>query len=282
MDIPDLWIADLAYRQSVEELDGVVSATATYLNVGKFYQTLEDLATIDAYQMAFTIGYAIKVLPTLGLGLNARYIYSKLPPLETAEAVGVERSSGVSFDIGLLYKPECVVIPFTRVDLGNNLALGMYISNIGPNIYYTFNFVKDPLPMNLRLGFAYDIVQSEYNTLTWVTDVNRLLIKRDSSGTPDEFYKAFYTTWTGSSFDEQIREFNLSTGFEYWYGSPKLIALRIGYFYEDPNNGNQKYLTLGAGLRYDVCEFDFSYIDAPSTDEDPLAEKFRFSLSVEW
>jgi hypothetical protein len=282
LGLPDLWIAHLVSKQPVKALNGVVSAMVTYLNLGKFEQTLADptaLTTFHAFEMAFTVGYAAKVLPTLGLGLNARYIYSKLAPTGlTVEPEG-RTASGVSFDIGLLYKPESFLIPFTDIDLGKNLRLGMDISNIGPNIYYIDRAQKDPLPMNLRLGFAYDLAQLKLHSLTWVTDVNRLMIKRDTTGTADEFYKAFYTTWTGSTFNEQIREFTVSTGLEYWYGNPKLLALRIGYFYEDPRNGDRQYKTFGAGFRYDICRFDFSYISAASHD-DLLDETLRFSFSI--
>jgi Type IX secretion system protein PorV len=283
--LSDLWIGHLAYKQPVEELGGVVSAMVTYLELSEFVQELDNpvvISTFGGHEMAYTLGYATKLNQDLGIGVNARLFFSTLAPFGIAREVGSTTVSGISFDVGLLYKPKSVVIPFTKVDLGNNLRLGIDISNIGSNIYYIDQAQKAPLPMNLRLGFAYDLIQSEYNTLTWITDVNRLMIKRDTNGTPDEFYKAFYTTWTGSTFDEQIREFTMSTGLEYWYGSPKLIALRVGYFYEDPRYVNGKYMTLGVGLRYDVCEFDFSYIDAPSTDIDPLAEKFRFSLSIGW
>ena len=56
-----------------------------------------------------------------------------------------------------------------------------------------------------------------------------------------------------------------STGVEYWYGAPRLLALRIGYFYENPNFGNRKFLTFGAGIRYDIYGFDFSYISPRPT-----------------
>jgi hypothetical protein len=67
-------------------------------------------------------------------------------------------------------------------------------------------------------------------------------------------------------------------GFEYWYD--KLIALRIGYFYEDPAFGNRKFLTFGAGIRYDIYGFDFSYISAEQNH--PLSDTIRFSLLIGW
>jgi hypothetical protein len=72
----------------------------------------------------------------------------------------------------------------------------------------------------------------------------------------------------------------VSGGAEYWYGAPRLLALRIGYFYENPNYGNRKFLTFGAGIRYDIYGFDFSYISA--SDGHPLSDTIRFSLLIGW
>ena len=207
LGLSDLWIAHLAYKQPVEELDGVVSAMVTYLNLGDFAQTIDNpdvVSTFKGYEMAFAVGYATKLNPDLGIGVNTRIIYSRLSPFGAGTEKGSGTATGVSFDIGFLYKPESVVIPFADVDLGNNLRLGINISNIGPNVFYIDRAQADPLPMNLRLGFAYDLAQSEYNSLTWITDVNRLMIKRDTSGKADEFYKAFYTTWTGSGHPQVL------------------------------------------------------------------------------
>ena len=104
----------------------------------------------------------------------------------------------------------------------------------------------------------------------------------DSSGkviTPasvDGLPKALFTAWGDNGFKKVIT----STGLEYWYGSPKLIALRIGYFYEDPKFGNRKFLTFGAGIRYDMYGFDFSYISA--AENHPLSDTIRLSLLIGW
>jgi hypothetical protein len=70
-----------------------------------------------------------------------------------------------------------------------------------------------------------------------------------------------------------------SFGAEYWYD--QLMALRAGYYGEGTRVGGRKYLTFGAGLRYDSYVFDFSYI---STFEEnhPLANTLRFSLGIKW
>ena len=76
---------------------------------------------------------------------------------------------------------------------------------------------------------------------------------------------------TLSTFDQ----LTIGTGIEYWYN--KLLALRTGYFYENPNNGNRQFLTLGAGVRWNIIGVDFSYIYALQ-ENSPLANTMRFSL----
>ncbi len=282
--LSDLWILHSVFKTSVEQLDGTVGVGLTYLNLGKFARTLNDPTVLEeftGYELALAAGYGTKVTPTLGLGINGRFIYSRLAPFGTAEEQGEGVASGFSFDVGLLYKPHTIYVPFTDLDMGDRLSLGMNISNIGPKLTYIDKAQADPLPMNLRLGFAYKIIESDYNNMTLITDVNRLLVKRDTSGGSDEFYKAFFTTWTGSSFNEQLRQFTTGIGLEYWYGMPKLIALRAGYFYEDPRSGNRKFMTFGAGIRWDIYGFDFSYIST-FEEQHPLGETLRFSLSIAW
>lgn len=87
----------------------------------------------------------------------------------------------------------------------------------------------------------------------------------------------------GSVFTEEIREFTYSVGMEYWYD--KQFAVRSGYFYEHPLKGNRKYITVGAGLKYNVFALDFAYLipayfgkSATSTNRSPLENTLRFTL----
>lgn len=283
-NLPDLWIAHMVYKQSFEELGGTVATGMTFLNLGDIQHTgsggPEILGTFKSYEFAITAGYGTQLSQDLGIGLNARVIYSRLSPVGTEAEQGNGTATGFSFDVGMLYKPRSVPIPFTDVDLGSRLNLGFNLSNIGPSLTYIDKAQADPLPMNLRLGLAYKVLESEFNNLTYILDFNKMLIKRNAFGTADPFYKAFFTSWTGQSFGTQLREFVTSTGFEYWYGSPRWVGLRVGYFYEDPQFGNRKFLTFGAGVRYDMYGFDFSYISA--SDQHPLSDTLRFTLLILW
>ena len=80
----------------------------------------------------------------------------------------------------------------------------------------------------------------------------------------------------GCHGSEQIGQGDRWTaGLEYWYND--LFALRSGFYYEDPNNGDRKYITFGAGLRYNAFGIDFSYIKTLESDH-PLANTLRFSV----
>jgi len=76
-----------------------------------------------------------------------------------------------------------------------------------------------------------------------------------------------------------IEQFTFGAGLEYWYSD--LFALRTGYFYEDPENGNREFLNFGAGLRYNIVGVDISYIYTLE-ENNPLANTLRFSLLFEF
>jgi hypothetical protein len=280
LSLGDMFYEFLAFKYHLEDL-GMISASVTFLNLGEFVRTGEvpdPIETWRSFEYAITAGFSAKVLDDLGIGVNLRFIHSSLSPIGTSGEVGSGVATSVSGDIGLLYRPTSLVIPFIGLDLGNVMGVGLNLSNLGPKISYIDVDQADPIPTSLRLGFAFNLLNSEYNSLTYTLDFNRLLIKRydEEDKKPDEFYKAIFSAWQ----DGGLRKVVSSTGLEYWYGKPKLIAVRFGYLYEDPSFGNRKFLSYGAGIRYDAYGFDFSYISSigQSGEHGALDETMRFSL----
>jgi len=286
----DLFYDYLTYRNYIEELNGSVTASITYMNYGEFVRTLDSpdpLGTFRAFDAALTVGYATKVHSDWGLGFNFRIIHSNLSDQPVGQEQGKGVATTVSFDLAGMWRPSSLVIPFIDEDIGNKLSIGMNISNLGPKIFYIDKAQADPIPTNLRLGFAYQIFSDEYNSLTYTLDFSKLMVSRDTTGKSDEFYKALFTSWTNRSFNEEIRDIVTSMGLEYWYGQPGdfLFAIRSGFFYEDPSFGNRKFMTLGAGIRYDIYGFDFSYITTSvfkDGEKHPLDDTLRFTFLVGW
>lgn len=280
LGIGDLFYDYVATKKYMPSLNGTLGASLTYLNIGEIIFT-DELGNTDpsrnykAYELAFAVGYGTQLSKDWGLGVTTRFIYSRLSPGDLQ--VGNERGTGTafttSFDIAGLWRPSG-----GPKFLKDKLSVGMNLSNLGPKISYVDADQADPIPTNLRFGLAYQLLKNEGNELTFAADFSKLLVHRylDENGEPksDPFYEAIFTSWSGGDI---LKSFQSSLGLEYWYGSPRLIALRAGFFYEDPSNGNRRFITLGAGIRYSKYGFDFSYIDA-LVDNHPLANTLRFGL----
>ena len=287
----DLFYDYATYYQYMEDLNGSITASITFMNFGEFVRTSENspdpIGTFRSFDGALTLGYATKLSNDWGMGFNFRLIHSRLSDSGAGQEKGSGVSTTVSFDIATMWRPEHLNIPLLG-DLGNNLSVGLNLSNLGPKIYYMQQAQADPIPTSLRVGFAARIFQDEYNSLTYTLDFNKLLIGvADSSGKRPDFYKAIFSSWTDRPFTDVLKTINTAMGMEYWYGIPSdfMFALRLGFFYEDPNHGNRKFVTLGAGVRYELFGFDFSYITTDvfkGTENHPLSNTLRFTVIVGW
>jgi len=296
----DLFYDFLTYRGYIEDLDGSVTASITYMNFGEFVRTGEHdptpLGTFRSFDAALTLGYATKLHPDWGIGLNFRLIHSRLSPQSVGEEEGSGVATSVSFDIAGMWRPEHLDI--FGLNLDNSLSIGINLSNLGPKIYYIDQAQADPIPTNFRLGIAAQLIQDEFNSLVFTLDLSKLLVSKTSKEVPsgdttktvtesDEWYEAIFTAWGDKPISEELRDIVTSMGLEYWYGTPGdfLFALRTGYFYEDPSYGNRKFLTFGAGIRYDIYGFDFSYITTSvfkDGENHPLSDTLRFTVLIGW
>lgn len=285
------------------EIDGigVVGGHITFLNLGEQSRTGEAgpdvLDSFSSYEIATGLSYGFKLNENFAVGTGLRFIYSNLVPSGT-DVSGQEARNGTSVGVDLsgLYRTN----PFTVIDRQAEISAGFNLSNIGPPIQYTDEAQKDPLPTLLRLGWSYkmDLDTDGFNTLTLSNDFSKIMARTEENITVDDngvadttiqamgTLKALVNSWgTYSRHDGQnlvdvplSEQFMIGLGAEYWYN--KQFALRTGYFYESPNNGNRQFLTFGAGLRYDFIGIDFSYL-ATIEEHHPLANTIRLSLLLD-
>ncbi|ACF14616.1 conserved hypothetical protein [Chloroherpeton thalassium ATCC 35110] len=250
---------------------GTFGLGITYLDLGEVNYRDEDnrdLGIFKSYEFALTGAYGVRIHPYLSVGASIRYIYSALTQKNIT--VGSEEGSGVgstiSFDLATMWRPVFAGY------LADRLSFGLNISNIGPKMTYIDEAQADPLPTNLKVGFALRAYDDDYNKLTIAADFNKLLVTRNDDNTTDGVFEAMFSSWSNG-----LESFTFGVGAEYWYGHPALFALRTGYFYEDPNYGGRKYLTFGAGVRYSSFGVDFSYLSAIEENH-PLDGTVRFSV----
>ena len=281
----DLFYDYLSFRTYIEDISGNVTSSITYMNFGEFIRTGENdptpLGTFSAFDAALTLGYATKLGTDWGVGMNFRIIHSQLSTQPTGEEEGSGVATTVSFDLAAMWRPAELDLFGWKTE--NRFSIGANLSNLGPKITYIDQAQSDPIPTNLRLGMAFHLLKDEFNSLMFTLDFSKLLVSRDTSGQSDEFYEAIFSSWGDESFSNELRDVVTAMGMEYWYGTPGdfLFALRAGYFYEDPSYGNRQFLTFGAGLRYDIYGFDFSYISSVAENH-PLDETLRFTISIGW
>ncbi|MEN8225193.1 MAG: type IX secretion system outer membrane channel protein PorV [Bacteroidota bacterium] len=291
----------LGYLSGYYKLDDrqTVAMSLRYFSLGEILFTDEignPLNYYNPYEFALDATYARKFSEKWSGGIAGRFIYSNLT--QGQYVGGAESSAGISVaaDVSVYYRTDVQL-----GDVDGHFAWGMNISNIGSKISYSStNIKKDFIPTNLKIGPSLTVDIDEYNSLSFMLDINKLLVPtppiyaRDSNNqfitTPDgekvinsgmnpdvSVVQGMIHSWYDApgGFAEEMREFSFGGGVEYWYN--KLFAIRGGFFYEDKTKGNRKFFTLGAGLKYNVFGIDFAYL-IPLEQQNPLENTLRFSL----
>jgi len=75
---PNYSINYISFKQPVKKLDGVIAGSISYENFGNYVGPQFGpvmSSSLRIHEMAFALGYSAKLLPTMGLGFNARYFY---------------------------------------------------------------------------------------------------------------------------------------------------------------------------------------------------------------
>lgn len=287
------------YLVGTYHVDGVgtFGGNVTYFNLGEIEITDGDgntRGTYRSYEVAVGVSYGYRVSERLGFGTSLRGVYSKLSPEIERQGIQSGTASTLAGDVSMLYRTA----PFNLGGSKTTFSTGFNLANMGGRLKY--NESKDPLPMNLRFGYALTVDFDKYNSLTFANDFNKELVNVESREVPqgdttiteteaDPFYEAIFSSWGTARGEQQqgegaaslsvIEQFTVGTGLEYWYSD--LFALRTGYYYEDPDNGGREFLNFGAGLRYNIVGVDISYIYTLERDS-PLANTLRFSLLFEF
>jgi hypothetical protein len=280
---------NLAYLSAFKRIDKnqTIGASLRYFNLGDITFTDENGYSIGNYrpnEFAIDGSYSRLLTKSLSMAVSARYVHSNLTQGQYSQGQATKPGNSVAADIALYQQ-----FPVKLENSTGVFAWGMNLSNLGAKISYSdANLRKDFLPTNLRFGPSITLDVDDYNSVAFMVDINKLLVPTqpfwrtgdtiESGMDPNVspvvgVIHSFYDAPGG--FKEEMKEFSFATGLEYWYD--KQFALRTGFFYEDKNKGNRKFVTFGAGLRYNVFGLDFSYL-VPIQQNNPLANTLRFSL----
>lgn len=277
--VPDINLSYLSGFYNLGERQGVIAGSIRYFSLGEIIFTDEnaiEYGRFNANEFAIDAGYTRKVSENLSAGVALRFIYSNLAANARVGSFETRPGTSIAGDANLLYTKD-----FSAGSTPLNLRLGMNISNIGAKISYTNSSNRDFIPTNLRLGAAITGELDEYNSITFTSDVNKLLVPSEGGQSDQTLLDGIFGSFADApgGFSEEMREFTISAGLEYWYNN--LFAARAGLFLEDATKGNRKFVTLGAGVKYNVFALDFAYL-ASLTQNHPLQNTLRFSLSFDF
>jgi hypothetical protein len=282
--VPDV---DLGYLSIYHRLDdrNTIGGALRYFSYGSIQLTdnsQNDIGVYSPNEFSVEGSFSRRLGDGFSLGTALRYIRSSLSNGQF-NGQDIQPATALAADASAYYKTGTFL-------LGNDaeLALGLNLSNIGSKMSYSEGGSKSFLPANMKLGAATTFLFDQLNHFTIALDMNKLLVPtnpiRDVNGNiiegkdsdrsvPAAIFGSFSDAPGG--FSEELSEISFSLGTEYWYN--KQFALRSGYFYEAPTKGDRRYLSFGAGLKYNVFNLDFAYLVA-NQQTSPLAQTLRFSL----
>lgn len=286
----------LGYSHYVESWRSSMAVNITYFDVLPFYYAMPDPYQFRFWgteNLAVTLGYGIRISPGLGIGANFRFLRDHFEPLWASYKPKNGFNSDFAFDLGFLYRPQKLDIPLIG-NFDNRLGIGVELTNLGPKLFYKEQNQTDPLPTNLRLGVSAHLIKSDYHNLYFVLDLTKRMVRYfggDSVGIDpadstiiysprgfDPLPKSLITSWSNGSV---LRTFTFNMGVEYWFGHPRALALRFGYYKQYYDFGGRNLFTLGGGFRYKIFAFDLAYVSRFKGDS-PLFNHYRFSLALNW
>ncbi len=278
--IPDINLAYVPFYLNLGERAGVVGGSLTYFSLGRIeFRDNQGIAQGDytANEFAISLAYSRKISKNFSAAIQLRYIRSDLAGAQNTGTASLNPGTSFSGDLSLAYTKEFKKGLFGG-DKPTTLNFGMNMSNLGNKIRYSGNTdAEDFLPSNFRIGTALRSYLDEYNSITFLFDINKLMVPY---GQAQEVRNKPLLEGIFGSFTTgpALSLLTFSSGLEYWYND--VFAARLGYYREDPVRGNRSYFTIGVGTKIREFHIDFAYLQ-PLTQQNPLQNTLRFTVGYQ-
>lgn len=264
--------------------DQAISASVRYFTFGDVpihYFSGTFMQDVSPYEMSIDIAYSRKLTPTLSGAIVLRFINCDYSMPNTSSS-----TSNV-------FTADLAIYNESYINIGRSeslLGIGVNVSNIGSKMINDDSYSYGYLPTNIKLGASLLHPLDDKNTIALAVDLNKLLVPTPPIRS-DENYEADYKKYlelnafkgifkslgdAPGGFSEELKEISIAGGLEYTYNNQ--FKIRTGYSHENKMKGNRRYLTFGAGFRFDKFQIDASYL-VSSASSNPLNKTLRCSVS---
>lgn len=293
--VNDVALVNLAgyYKLGDSDLQAI-GASVRYFSLGEVKDYNGEpggtLMTMNPYEMAIDVSYSRKLSEAFSMAVALRFIRSDMSA--PADELMVPDNAFAADIAGYLEK---------YIMIGNNESLwsfGFNVSNIGTKVSYNGGETNQFLPTALRVGTGLLYPIDDYNHIGVYLDLSKYLVpnypvqkgstQEDITRYEEEMkdynnmspitgiFKSFGDSPNG--FKGELQEIMASIGMEYSYNEQFFV--RGGYYYENKNQGNRQYFSVGAGFRMSVFQLDAAYLIS-TVQSNPLDQTLRFSLSFD-
>jgi hypothetical protein len=160
---------------------------------------------LNSYERSMQITYANQLGEKVAVGASLKWIRQRFDnPGSNFDVT----ANGVGLDVGILVqnifphwtisrRSESFPQRFRKFDRSSfqGLSLGLALLNTGPDRLEFIENQRDPLPQTLRIGVAYNAVDTDEIGILVAADLDKELVERDESGVPDGFVESWITSW---------------------------------------------------------------------------------------
>ena len=135
-------------------------------------------------EFELTGAYAFRLAKRLSIGINGKFAYSNLTGGLTVGGVNTKAGVVGAADFSITYRNDDAKIGNTD----GTYTFATTLNNLGNKVAYSELSKRDFIPMNLKIGNAFEAEFDDYNKVTFALDLQKLLVP-----TP-----AFYDNVNGS------------------------------------------------------------------------------------
>ncbi|MFS4482228.1 type IX secretion system outer membrane channel protein PorV [Hyunsoonleella sp. 2307UL5-6] len=310
--VNDIFLGNVTYFNRIDERSSF-AASLKYFSLGDIEFRADEFSEAliqRPNELTIDASYALRLSDQFAMSVAMRYLRSDLRLNVGNNDASSANTFGV--DISGYYQSE----EQAYNDFNGRWRAGFAIQNVGPKFKYDDGGVENFQPTTLRLGAGFDFIFDDYNKVAVTAEVAKLLVPtppilgdefgftdNNGNGTYEEdvddldanptrenvifqgqsqdvsFLSGIFQSFGDApgGFSEELREFTWSLGAEYTYQDS--FAFRAGYFNEAEDKGARKFLSIGAGFKYNVVNIDLSYLFSASRVQSPLENTLRFSLT---